>query len=164
LSLVAGKVTPMTGKSDIVLRRAVNTDSGAVADLLMAAKDDIPLYVRPDTPPEQVVAHFGAYLLKGNGWVVTLGGVLAAALILEPDDKEMLYLVTDERHRRIGAARGLIDQAKQIAVSEGWNILMAKTNPPNELIGKVLGNEGFSRAGEIATKTRTWHRWIWKPS
>lgn len=153
-------MTPLAGPA---LRQATVDDADRIADLLIEAKDDIPLVIDPETQRDRLIAVVRDDHIA-NGWVTAVGGTVTAVMIMDPGEHELLYLVTDAQHRRAGAGRMLIDQAKRIAASEGWEWLMVKTDPPNEPIRVVLGREGLCRDGEIKTEVRTWHRWIWRPS
>lgn len=143
------------------LRQATVDDAGTVCDLLIAARHDIPITIDPETQRELLAAIIREDCSKGNGWVGTVGGSVAAAMIVRPNDREILYLVTGDKYRKQGFARKLIDRAKQVARSEKWDTLLAKADLKNDRVLSLLDAEGFIRT-EIIQEKHTWQYCVWR--
>jgi GNAT superfamily N-acetyltransferase len=152
----------VTVQLEPVLRQATADDAAAIADLLIAYRADVPITIDPETQRELMAAEVRKDCLAGNGWVVTIGNVVAAGMIVRPDDREILYLVTGEQHRKHGLARKLIDQAKQIAIAAQWGTLLAKADLKNDRVLGLLDAEGFRR-GEVVQGKHTWQHCVWRP-
>jgi GNAT superfamily N-acetyltransferase len=122
---------------DIVVRRARDDESDAVAALFRLSKQTAMPYLTNLHTPDEDVVYFGALIQFGELWVAEAGGVLVGFCVFNMGEVDHLFV--HPAHQRTGIGSALLRKAK-----DAFDKLELWTFQRNEIAIRFYEHHGFS--------------------